>query len=147
MRKFLLIFTALLCSLLPSWAAEASYKIAFNTSSTSTRELNEITLMNAVTEGKDYIRSFTDLAKVYGGGTGKGIKLATGSAEGKFSIKLSAAGKQKITRIVVNAKVYNVSDGGKLKIGGTTSGDASISSTTFTDYEFKGDTNFAWEKS
>ena len=101
--------------------------------------------MNAVTEGKDYIRSFTDLAKVYGGGTGKGIKLATGSAEGKFSIKLSAAGKQKITRIVVNAKVYNVSDGGKLKIGGTTSGDALISSTTFTDYEFKGDTNFAWE--
>lgn len=145
MRKFLLIFTALLCSLLPSWAAEASYKIAFNTSSTSTRELNEITLMNAVTEGKDYIRFFTDLAKVYGGGPGKGIRLATGSAEGKFSIKLSAAGKQKITRIVVNAKVYNVSDGGKLKIGGTTSGDASISSTTFTDYEFKGDTNFAWE--
>lgn len=143
MRKFLLIFTALLCSLLPSWAAEASYKIAFNTS--STRELNDTSLMNAVTEGKDYIRSFTDLAKVYGGGTGKGIKLATGSAEGKFSIKLSAAGKQKITRIVVNAKVYNVSDGGKLKIGGTTSGDASISSTTFTDYEFKGDTNFAWE--
>lgn len=143
MRKFLLIFTALLCSLLPSWAAEASYKIAFNTSRTD--ELNEDSLMNAVTEGKDYIRSFTDLAKVYGGGTGKGIKLATGSAEGKFSIKLSAAGKQKITRIVVNAKVYNVSDGGTLKIGGTTSGDASISSTTFTDYEFKGDTNFAWE--
>lgn len=143
MRKFLLIFTALLCSLLPSWAAEASYKIAFNTSSTS--QLNEITLMNAVTEGKEYINSFTDIAKVYGGGTDKGIKLATGSAEGNFSIKLSAAGKQKITRIVVNAKVYNVSDGGKLKIGGTTSGDASISSTTFTDYEFKGDTNFAWE--
>lgn len=143
MRKFLLIFTALLFSLLPSWAAEASYKIAFNTS--STRELNDTSLMNAVTEGKDYIRSFTDLAKVYGGGTGKGIKLATGSAEGKFSIKLSAAGKQKITRIVVNAKVYNVSDGGTLKIGGTTSGEASISSTTFTDYEFKGDTNFAWE--
>lgn len=143
MRKFLLIFTALLCSLLPSWAAEASYKIAFNTSKTD--ELNATSLMNAVTEGKDYIRSFTDLAKVYGGGTGKGIKLATGSADGKFSIKLSAAGKQKITRIVVNAKVYNVSDGGKLKIGGTTSGDASISSTTFTDYEFKGDTNFAWE--
>ncbi len=143
MRKFLLIFTALLCSLLPSWAAEASYKIAFNTSRTD--ELNEITLMNAVTEGKEYINSFTDIAKVYGGGTDKGIKLATGSAEGKFSIKLSAAGKQKITRIVVNAKVYNVSDGGKLKIGGTTSGDASISSTTFTDYEFKGDTNFAWE--
>lgn len=143
MRKFLLIFTALLCSLLPSWAAEASYKIAFNTSKTN--ELNATSLMDAVTEGKDYIRSFTDLAQVYGGGTGKGIKLATGSAEGKFSIKLSAAGKQKITRIVVNAKVYNVSDGGKLKIGGTTSGDASISSTTFTDYEFKGDTNFAWE--
>lgn len=143
MRKFLLIFTALLCSLLPSWAAEASYKIAFNTSSTS--ELNEITLMNAVTEGKEYINSFTYIAKVYGGGTDKGIRLATGSAEGKFSIKLSAAGKQKITRIVVNAKVYNVSDGGTLKIGGTTSGDASISSTTFTDYEFKGDTNFAWE--
>ena len=143
MRKFLLIFTALLCSLLPSWAAEASYKIAFNTSRTS--DLNADSLMKAVTEGKDYIRSFTDLAKVYGGGPGKGIKLATGSAEGKFSIKLSAAGKQKITRIVVNAKVYNVSDGGKLKIGGTTSGDASISSTTFTDYEFKGDTNFAWE--
>lgn len=143
MRKFLLIFTALLCSLLPSWAAEASYKIAFNTSRTS--DLNADSLMKAVTEGKDYIRSFTDLAKVYGGGPGKGIKLATGSAEGKFSIKLSAAGKQKITRIVVNAKVYNVSDGGKLKIEGTTSGDASISSTTFTDYEFKGDTNFAWE--
>lgn len=143
MRKFLLIFTALLCSLLPSWAAEASYKIAFNTSSTS--DLNATSLMNAVTEGKEYINSFTDIAKVYGGGTDKGIRLATGSAEGKFSIKLSAAGKQKITRIVVNAKVYNVSDGGTLKIGGTTSGDASISSTTFTDYEFKGDTNFAWE--
>ena len=143
MRKFLLIFTALLCSLLPSWAAEASYKIAFNTSSTS--DLNETSLMKAVTEGKEYINSFTYIAKVYGGGTDKGIRLATGSAEGKFSIKLSAAGKQKITRIVVNAKVYNVSDGGTLKIGGTTSGDASISSTTFTDYEFKGDTNFAWE--
>lgn len=145
MRKFLLIFTALLCSLLPSWAAEASYKIAFNTNTSSRDELNEITLMNAVTEGKEYINSFTDIAKVYCGGTDKGIRLATGSAEGKFSIKLSAAGKQKITRIVVNAKVYNVSDGGTLKIGGTTSGDASISSTTFTDYEFKGDTNFAWE--
>lgn len=143
MRKFLLIFTALLCSLLPSWAAEASYKIAFNTSSTS--DLNETSLMDAVTKGKEYINSFTYIAKVYGGGTDKGIRLATGSAEGKFSIKLSAAGKQKITRIVVNAKVYNVSDGGTLKIGGTTSGDASISSTTFTDYEFKGDTNFAWE--
>lgn len=144
MRKFLLIFTALLCSLLPSWAAEASYKIAFNTTR-STSELNATSLMDAVTEGKDYIRSFTDLAQVYGGGNGKGIILAKGSAEGKFSIKLSAAGKQKITRIVVNAKVYNVSNGGTLKIGGTTSGDASISSTTFTDYEFKGDTNFAWE--
>lgn len=145
MRKFLLIFTALLCSLLPSWAAEASYKIAFNTNTSSRDELNEITLMNAVTEGKEYINSFTDIAKVYCGGTDKGIRLATGSAEGKFSIKLSAAGKQKITRIVVNAKVYNVSEGGTLKIGGTTSGGASISSTTFTDYEFKGDTNFAWE--
>lgn len=145
MRKFLLIFTALLCSLLPSWAAEASYKIAFNTNTSSRDELNEITLMNAVTEGKEYINSFTDIAKVYSVGKDKGIRLATGSAEGKFSIKLSAAGKQKITRIVVNAKVYNVSEGGTLKIGGTTSGDASISSTTFTDYEFKGDTNFAWE--
>lgn len=143
MRKFLLILMALLCSLLPSWAAEASYKIAFNTSKTN--DLDTTSLMNAVTEGKDYISSFKDLAKVYGGGPGKGIRLATGSAEGKFSIKLSAAGKQKITRIVVNAKVYNVSDGGTLKIGGTTSGDASISSTTFTDYEFKGDTKFAWE--
>ena len=56
MRKFLLIFTALLCSLLPSWAAEASYKIAFNTRSTD--KLNETSLMKAVTKGKEYINSF-----------------------------------------------------------------------------------------
>ena len=98
MRKFLLIFTALLCSLLPSWAAEASYKIAFNTSKTN--ELNATSLMDAVTEGKDYIRSFTDLAQVYGGGTGKGIKLASSNNPGKFTLTLSPFWQKKITRVV-----------------------------------------------
>ena len=143
MRKFLLIFTALLCSLLPSWAAEASYKIAFNTS--STRELNDTSLMNAVTEGKDYIRSFTDLAQVYGGGTGKGIKLASRndspSGAGKFTLNLSAAGQKNITRIVVNAEPYNTK-GGSLEISGSETGSTDISADK--DYEFKMDPRFKW---
>ena len=142
MRKFLLIFTALLCSLLPSWAAEASYKIAFNTISTS--ELNVTSLMNAVTEGKDYIRSFTDLAKVYGGGTGKGIRLASSnssSGAGKFTLNLSAAGQKNITRIVVNAEPYNT-NGGSLEISGSETGSTDISADK--DYEFKMDTSFKW---
>lgn len=139
MRKFLLIFTALLCSLLPSWAAEASYKIAFNTSKTN--ELNATSLMDAVTEGKDYIRSFTDLAKVYGGGTGKGIRLATGSAEGKFTLNLSAAGQKNITRIVVNAEPYNTK-GGSLEISRSETGSTDISADK--DYEFKMDPRFKW---
>ena len=143
MRKFLLIFTALLCSLLPSWAAEASYKIAFNTS--STRELNDTSLMNAVTEGKDYIRSFTDLAQVYGGGTGKGIKLASRnnspSGAGKFTLNLSAAGQKNITRIVVNAEPYNTK-GGSLEISRSETGSTDISADK--DYEFKMDPRFKW---
>lgn len=142
MRKFLLIFTALLCSLLPSWAAEASYKIAFNTSRTD--ELNVTSLMNAVTEGKDYIRSFTDLAKVYGGGTGKGIRLASSnssSGAGKFTLNLSAAGQKNITRIVVNAEPYNTK-GGSLEISGSETGSTDISADK--DYEFKMDPSFKW---
>lgn len=143
MRKFLLIFTALLCSLLPSWAAEASYKIAFNTSITGV--LNETSLMNAVTEGKDYIRSFTDLAQVYGGGTGKGIILASrnnsSSVAGKFTLNLSAAGQKNITRIVVNAEPYNTK-GGSLKITGSETGSTDISADK--DYEFKMDPRFKW---
>lgn len=143
MRKFLLIFTALLCSLLPSWAAEASYKIAFNTSKTD--DLNETSLMDAVTEGKDYIRSFTDLAQVYGGGTGKGIKLASKnnspSGAGKFTLNLSAAGQKNITRIVVNAEPYNTK-GGFLEISGSETGSTDISADK--DYEFKMDPSFKW---
>ena len=142
MRKFLLIFTALLCSLLPSWAAEASYKIAFNTS--STRELNATSLMNAVTEGKDYIRSFTDLAQVYGGGNGKGIRLVSSnssSGAGKFTLNLSAAGQKNITRIVVNAEPYNTK-GGSLEISGSETDSTDISADK--DYEFKMDPRFKW---
>lgn len=143
MRKFLLIFTALLCSLLPSWAAEASYKIAFNTSETDV--LNETSLMDAVTEGKDYIRSFTDLAQVYGGGTGKGIKLASRnnspSGAGKFTLNLSAAGQKNITRIVVNAEPYNTK-GGYLEISRSETGSTDISADK--DYEFKMDPSFKW---
>ena len=142
MRKFLLIFTALLCSLLPSWAAEASYKIAFNTSSTS--DLNADSLMKAVTEGKDYIRYFTDLAKVYGGGPGKGIRLASSnssSGAGKFTLNLSAAGQKNITRIVVNAEPYNTK-GGSLEISRSETGSTDISADK--DYEFKMDPSFKW---
>mgnify|MGYP000842170724 CR=1 FL=1 len=142
MRKFLLIFTALLCSLLPSWAAEASYKIAFNTSKTD--DLNETSLMDAVTEGKDYISSFKDLAKVYGGGPGKGIKLASSNSSkgaGKFTLNLSAAGQKNITRIVVNAEPYN-NKGGSLEISGSETGSTDISADK--DYEFKMDPRFKW---
>ncbi len=142
MRKFLLIFTALLCSLLPSWAAEASYKIAFNTSSTS--DLNADSLMKAVTEGKDYIRSFTDLAKVYGGGPGKGIKLASSNSSkgaGTFTLNLSAAGQKNITRIVVNAEPYNTK-GGSLEISCSETGSTDISADK--DYEFKMNPSFKW---
>lgn len=145
MRKFLLIFTALLCSLLPSWAAEASYKIAFNTSSTS--DLNADSLMKAVTEGKDYIRSFTDLAQVYGGGTGKGIKLASRnnspSGAGKFTLNLSAAGQKNITRIVVNAQGWSSSEKGFLTLGGSTTGAVEIGDAK--DYEFTGDPKMTWQ--
>ena len=142
MRKFLLIFTALLCSLLPSWAAEASYKIAFNTSSTS--DLNADSLMKAVSEGKDYIRSFKDLAKVYGGGPGKGIRLASSNSSkgaGKFTLNLSAAGQKNITRIVVNAEPYNTK-GGSLEISDSETGSTDISADK--DYEFKMDPSIKW---
>lgn len=140
MRKFLLIFTALLCSLLPSWAAEASYKIAFNTSKTD-ELLNATSLMNAVTEGKEYINTFTDIAKVYCGGTDKGIRLANSSAEGTFTLNLSAAGQKNITRIVVNAEPYNTK-GGSLEISCSETGSTDISADK--DYEFKMDPRFKW---
>lgn len=141
MRKFLLIFTALLCSLLPSWAAEASYKIAFNTSKTN--ELNVTSLMDAVTEGKDYIRSFTDLAQVYGGGTGKGIKLASSNNPGKFTLTLSPFWQKKITRVVVNAQGWSSSEKGYLTLGGSTTGAVEIGDAK--DYEFTGDPNMTWQ--
>lgn len=141
MRKFLLIFTALLCSLLPSWAAEASYKIAFNTSKTN--ELNATSLMDAVTEGKDYIRSFTDLAQVYGGGTGKGIKLASSKNPGKFTLTLSPFWQKKITRVVVNAQGWSSSEKGSLTLGGSTTGAVEIGDAK--DYEFTGDPNMTWQ--
>lgn len=141
MRKFLLIFTALLCSLLPSWAAEASYKIAFNTSKTN--ELNATSLMDAVTEGKDYIRSFTDLAQVYGGGTGKGIKLASSNNPGKFTLTLSPFWQKKITRVVVNAQGWSSSEKGFLTLGGSTTGAVEIGDAK--DYEFTGDPNMTWQ--
>lgn len=141
MRKFLLIFTALLCSLLPSWAAEASYKIAFNTSKTN--ELNATSLMDAVTEGKDYIRSFTDLAQVYGGGTGKGIKLASSNNPGKFTLTLSPFWQKKITRVVVNAQGWSSSEKGYLTLGGSTTGAVEIGDAK--DYEFTGDPNMTWQ--
>lgn len=97
--------------------------------------------MKAVTKGKEYINSFTSIAKVYGGGTDKGIRLATGSAEGKFSIKLSAAGQKNITRIVVNAEPYNTK-GGSLEISRSETGSTDISADK--DYEFKMDPSFKW---
>lgn len=107
--------------------------------------MNETSLMDAVTEGKDYIRSFTDLAQVYGGGTGKGIKLASknnsSSGAGKFTLNLSAAGQKNITRIVVNAEPYNTK-GGSLEITGSETGSTDISADK--DYEFKMDPSFKW---
>lgn len=75
MRKFLLIFTALLFSLFTVRADEGSIKIVFSSSGTSSLDAKQ--LKNAITEGEDYVSSFPEVSNVYGGGKEGGVRLAS----------------------------------------------------------------------
>lgn len=141
MRKFLLIFTALLCSLLPSWAAEASFKIVFSSSGTSSLDAKK--LKNAITEGEDYVSSFPEVSNVYGGGNEGGVRLASSNNPGKFTLTLSPFWQKKITRVVVNAQGWSSSEKGSLTLVGSTTGAVEIGDAK--DYEFTGDPNMTWQ--
>lgn len=145
MRKFLLIFPALLFSLFTVRADEGSFKIVFSPSGTSSLDAKQ--LKNAITEGEDYVSSFSEVSNVYGGGNEGGVRLASRndspSGAGKFTLNLSAAGQKKITRVVVNAQGWSSSEKGYLTLGGSTTGAVEIGDAK--DYEFTGDPNMTWQ--
>lgn len=141
MRKFLLIFTALLFSLFTVRADEGSFKIVFSSSGTSS--LDEKQLKNAITEGEDYVSSFSKVSNVYGGGNVGGVRLASSNNPGKFTLTLSPFWQKKITRVVVNAQGWSSSEKGSLTLGGSTTGAVEIGDAK--DYEFTGDPNMTWQ--
>lgn len=141
MRKFLLIFTALLFSLFTVRADEGSFKIVFSSSGTSSLDAKQ--LKNAITEGKDYVSSFSEVSNVYGGGKEGGVRLAKSNNPGKFTLTLSPFWQKKITRVVVNAQGWSSSEKGSLTLGGSTTGAVEIGDAK--DYEFTGDPNMTWQ--
>lgn len=141
MRKFLLIFTALLFSLFTVRADEGSFKIVFSSSGTSS--LDEKQLKNAITEGEDYVSSFSEVSNVYRGGNVGGVRLASSNNPGKFTLTLSPFWQKKITRVVVNAQGWSSSEKGSLTLGGSTTGAVEIGDAK--DYEFTGDPNMTWQ--
>ncbi len=141
MRKFLLIFTALLFSLFTVRADEGSFKIVFSSSGTSS--LDEKQLKNAITEGEDYVSSFSEVSNVYRGGNVGGVRLASSNNLGKFTLTLSPFWQKKITRVVVNAQGWSSSEKGSLTLGGSTTGAVEIGDAK--DYEFTGDPNMTWQ--
>ena len=126
-----------------SRAAEASFTIKFSTSGTG--ELNSNSLLSSVSEGGANISKFTDVTKVYGGGTHTDcIRLASSNASsgtGKFTLHF-AEGK-KATKVVVRAMAYN-STTGSLKISTATPATQDIKGTDAADYEFTLNPNFTW---
>lgn len=141
MRKFLLIFTALLFSLFTVRADEGSFKIVFSSSGTSSLDAKQ--LKNAITEGEDYVSSFPEVSNVYGGGKEGGVRLASSKNPGKFTLTLSPFWQKKITRVVVNAQGWSSSEKGFLTLGGSTTGAVEIGDAK--DYEFTGDPNMTWQ--
>lgn len=141
MRKFLLIFTALLFSLFTVRADEGSFKIVFSSSGTSSLDAKQ--LKNAITEGEDYVSSFPEVSNVYGGGNEGGVRLASSKNPGKFTLTLSPFWQKKITRVVVNAQGWSSSEKGSLTLGGSTTGAVEIGDAK--DYEFTGDPNMTWQ--
>ena len=141
MRKFLLIFTALLFSLFTVRADEGSFKIVFSSSGTSSLDAKQ--LKNAITEGEDYVSSFSEVSNVYGGGKEGGVRLASSNNPGKFTLTLSPFWQKKITRVVVNAQGWSSSEKGSLTLGGSTTGAVEIGDAK--DYEFTGDPNMTWQ--
>lgn len=141
MRKFLLIFTALLFSLFTVRADEGSFKIVFSSSGTSSLDAKQ--LKNAITEGEDYVSSFSEVSNVYGGGKEGGVRLASSNNPGKFTLTLSPFWQKKITRVVVNAQGWSSSEKGFLTLGGSTTGAVEIGDAK--DYEFTGDPNMTWQ--
>lgn len=141
MRKFLLIFTALLFSLFTVRADEGSFKIVFSSSGTSSLDAKQ--LKNAITEGEDYVSSFPEVSNVYGGGIEGGVRLASRNDPGKFTLTLSPFWQKKITRVVVNAQGWSSSEKGSLTLSGSTTGAVEIGDAK--DYEFTGDPNMTWQ--
>ena len=141
MRKFLLIFTALLFSLFTVRADEGSFKIVFSSSGTSSLDAKQ--LKNAITEGEDYVSSFSEVSNVYGGGNEGGVRLASSKNPGKFTLTLSPFWQKKITRVVVNAQGWSSSEKGSLTLSGSTTGAVEIGDAK--DYEFTGDPNMTWQ--
>lgn len=141
MRKFLLIFTALLFSLFTVRADEGSFKIVFSSSGTSSLDAKQ--LKNAITEGEDYVSSFSEVSNVYRGGNVGGVRLASSNNLGKFTLTLSPFWQKKITRVVVNAQGWSSSEKGSLTLGGSTTGAVEIGDAK--DYEFTGDPNMTWQ--
>lgn len=140
MRKLLLVMVMILSCLGFSRAAEASFTIKFSTSGTSA--LNANSLLNSVSEGKDYISEFTELAQVYAGGTNGSLRLASSNNPGKFTLKFKEG--KKATKVVVNARAYNSNNAGTLKVGASTEGTQTISGTTPKDYTYTLDPNSTW---
>lgn len=141
MRKFLLIFTALLFSLFTVRADEGSFKIVFSSSGTSSLDAEQ--LKDAITEGEDYVSSFSEVSNVYRGGNEGGVRLASSNNPGKFTLTLSPFWQKKITRVVVNAQGWSSSEKGSLTLGGSTTGAVEIGDAK--DYEFTGDPNMTWQ--
>lgn len=141
MRKFLLIFTALLFSLFTVRADEGSFKIVFSSSGTSSLDAKQ--LKDAITEGEDYVSSFPEVSNVYRGGNVGGVRLASSNNPGKFTLTLSPFWQKKITRVVVNAQGWSSSEKGSLTLSGSTTGAVEIGDAK--DYEFTGDPNMTWQ--
>lgn len=141
MRKFLLIFTALLFSLFTVRADEGSFKIVFSSSGTSSLDAKQ--LKDAITEGEDYVSSFPEVSNVYRGGNVGGVRLASSNNPGKFTLTLSPFWQKKITRVVVNAQGWSSSEKGSLTLRGSTTGAVEIGDAK--DYEFTGDPNMTWQ--
>ena len=116
-----------------SSGSSGTYRIQFKTSATSDSGtvLTDTTISNQVTNGTQYIASFSNVAKIFEGNGG--LKLGSSSAAGGFTINLSSTGKVKAKEIVVATKKYS-SDTVSMSINGSAS--QSISNSSYTELKY-----------
>lgn len=132
MKKLLLSVFTMVC--VCAYALAGEYTIVFSSSTGTSDKTNDFSgaIDELLSEGTDFVESYSDLSKVYQAKKDWGIKFSSSKANGTITLNLTAAGAQKITQITASVAKYG-NDASSLDINGQTQ---SITSSAFEDYNF-----------